>query len=76
MSESGADTRIRTAQWGHWGITFSEHDVDAYGRQSYAPAVIRKTLSFPVGACGPVDLPRRDEYRQAVRNWIDNGVLP
>jgi hypothetical protein len=37
-------------------------------------------LPFAAGACGPVDgtygSPTRESYKEAVKNWIDRGVLP
>ena len=74
-SETSADTRVRTVQWGHWGITFSEHTLDEYARASYAPAVIHGTLAFPVGARGPVDSDRA-RYQAAIDAWKNDGVLP
>ena len=61
----------RQAQWGHWGITFFEKEPHAY-----APSKIHGTVSFPVGNCGPCDLPRRDAYNEMIRAWRQDGVLP
>lgn len=66
----------RTAYWGNWGITFSTHEIDEHGRQSYAPLAIHGSVNFPVGTRGPCDLPRRDEYRRMVLDWCERGTLP
>ncbi len=75
-NKSSADTRLKTAQWGHWGISFSEHTVTADGQHSYAPAVIHGHIYFPVGVCGPADMGKRSEYERAVSDWLERGILP
>ena len=65
-------TKVRGAEWGHWGITFWTRDFP----DQYAPSEINGRVMFPVGNRGPVDLPRRDEYRAMIAAWRDHGTLP
>lgn len=69
-------TTKRTAEWGHWAITFCTHEILDGGRQSYAPLEIHGRVNFPVGTRGPCDMPRRDEYRRMISDWIESAVLP
>lgn len=67
----------RTAQWGHWGITFSE--VDVYpGTAHQIPGTLKVVgyIGFPVSTRGPVDQPRRDEYLAMINAWQRNDILP
>jgi hypothetical protein len=65
----------RTAEWGHWAITFSTHAIEN-GRRSYAPLAIHGSVHFPIGTRGPVDQPRRAEYLRMIAEWKDHGALP
>ena len=62
----------RTASWGHWAIDFMEqqHDLTCnFG-------VLAGTVYFPVGNCGPCDLPRREAYKKMIADWMAGGALP
>lgn len=62
----------RTVEWGHWGITFMNPQPD----RSKNFGEIVGQINFPVGTRGPVDLPKRDEYREMCRAWVEEGVSP
>lgn len=80
MTTEMTSTTERTAEWGHWGITFCTHEVDGAGRRSYAPLSIDGYLGFPVGSRGPIDgppgSPTRESYRRMIRAWVERGELP
>jgi hypothetical protein len=65
----------RQAEWGHWGITFFTKVPG-----DYAPTTIDGVLYFPVGTRGPMDgllgSPERQKYAEAIKNWMEQGVLP
>lgn len=62
----------RTVEWGHWGITFMEVQPD----QTKNYGAIIGHVSFPVGTRGPCDLPRRAEYKEMCRAWVEDGARP
>lgn len=62
----------RFVEWGHWGIDFRVREGDAWAN----PGESNGYLSFPVGNQGPVDLPRREEYRRMCAAWVSDGTLP
>lgn len=69
-------TTTRSAEWGNWGITFTEWDGE---RRPYVPRILG-TMYFPIGNCGPVDGTlgslERASNRSIVASWITDGVLP
>lgn len=69
---------LRHAEWGHWSITFWQRDAAKMRGEwdTYHPGIKVAEIVFPVGNCGPCDLPRRDEYRAAIKTWIDHGTVP
>lgn len=62
----------RTVQWGHWGITFMNTQPD---RTKNFGAIVGN-IYFPVGVCGPADLPRKNEYLEMCRAWVEDGKEP
>jgi len=70
----------RTVEWGHWGITFATHEIDASGQRGYSAHEIYGTQEFPVGARGPADgllgSPEREAYKRMCTDWTARGVLP
>ncbi len=63
----------RSAQWGHWGITFVQWEGD---RRPYVPQIMG-TVYFGVGSQGPIDAgPARQRYQELVRAWMSDAVLP
>jgi hypothetical protein len=69
---------MRHAEWGHWRITFWQRDPSkmTHAHDTYHPGKMIAQINFPVGVCGPVDLPKREEYRLAVKNWVESGIAP
>jgi len=66
----------RTAEWGHWGITLATISNDHHGRRDYSTYQKRAYIAFPVGNRGPIDLPKREEYKATIKAWLEGGVLP
>ncbi len=64
----------RTAQWGHWGLTFF------WSNGGYAPTKIEGILYCPVGNAGPMDgylgSTQRQTYKDIVADWTSRGELP
>lgn len=68
----------RHVSWGHWSITFWQRDAAKMRGpwDTYNPGQQMGEIIFPVGSRGPIDGHKRDEYRAAVKAWIEEGRLP